>query len=120
MLLIDHLAERHIQQAREAGEFDNLPGAGKPLVLEDDSLVPEDLRVGFRLLKNAGYLPPELQLQHEIREVEQLLACVQDGGERETAERRLSYLRLQLSHSSGEGVNFTLEQQYRDKLLAKL
>ena len=111
MFLIDQLAESHIQQAQEAGEFDNLPGAGKALVLEDDSQVPEDLRAGLRLLKNSGYLPPELQLHHEIREVEQLLACLQDGGERATAERRLSFLRLQLSHCRGEGVNFVLEQQ---------
>ena len=119
MILIDQLAEQHIQQARERGEFDNLPGAGKPLAPEDMLLVPEDLRAGFRLLKNAGYLPPELQLLKEIREVEQLLACVKDDSEREMAGRRLSYLRLQLSHFRGEGLDFALERKYREKLLAK-
>ena len=60
MMLIDQIAERHIQQAIERGEFDDLPGAGRPLGLEDDALVPEELRAGYRLLRNAGYLPPEL------------------------------------------------------------
>lgn len=120
MFLIDQLAEHHIQQARERGEFDDLPGAGKPLALQDDALVPEELRAGFRLLKNAGFLPPELQLVREIREVEQLLSCVQDGGERDRAERRLSCLRMQLSHYRGDGIDLAVERRYQDKLLRKL
>jgi hypothetical protein len=120
MFLIDQLAEHHIQQARERGEFDNLPGSGRPLILEDEALVPEELRAGFRLLKNAGFLPPQLQLTREIREVEQLLSCVQDGGERERAERRLSCLRLQLSSYRGDGIDLAVERRYQDKLLQKL
>jgi len=81
--------------------------------------VPEELWAGFRLLKNAGYLPPELQLLNEIREVEQSLAFVKDKGEREIAGRRLSWLRLQLSHFRGEALDFALEGKYREKLLAK-
>ena len=119
MYLIDQLAERHIQQALERGEFNDLPGAGKPLMLDDDLLVPEELRAGYRLLKNAGYLPPELQLHNEIREVERLLACMQDCGERAKAERRLSFMRLQLLQYRGEGIDFTLERRYQEKLLAK-
>ena len=70
MTLLDQIAERHIQQAEQRGEFDDLPGAGKPLVLDDDALIPEELRAGYRLLKNSGYLPPDLQLNQEIKEVE--------------------------------------------------
>ena len=120
MTLFDRIAERHIQQAVQRGEFDDLPGAGKPLVMEDDVLIPEELRAGYRLLKNAGYLPPELQLDKEIKEAEQLLACVRDGGDRDKAERRLRYLRLRLNQSRGEGVDFGVERRYRDKLLGKL
>jgi len=40
------------------GDFDGLPGAGRPLVLDDDPLVPEDLRLAYRILKNAGFVPP--------------------------------------------------------------
>jgi hypothetical protein len=55
MLLFELLAEQKISEAVSRGEFDHLPGAGKPLDLEDDPLVPEDLRVAYRILKNAGF-----------------------------------------------------------------
>ncbi|MEC5400011.1 DnaJ family domain-containing protein [Uliginosibacterium sp. H1] len=66
MLLLDVLAEQRITQALEAGAFDNLPGAGQPLPEEDDmSLVPAEQRMAWRILKNAGYIPPELVLHKE-------------------------------------------------------
>lgn len=52
MLLVDQWVEKHIKDAQEKGDFDNLPGNGQPLSLDDDSAVPEDLRVAFRILKN--------------------------------------------------------------------
>lgn len=61
MWLLDQWAERHITEAQSKGEFDNLPGSGEPLILDDDSHVPPELRAGYRLLKNAGCLPPELE-----------------------------------------------------------
>ena len=56
MWLLDQWAERHILDAQTKGEFDNLPGSGEPLTLDDDSHVPAELRAGYRLLKNAGCL----------------------------------------------------------------
>lgn len=46
MMFIDKIAERHILEAESRGEFDNLPGAEKPLTLNDDSQVPAELRTG--------------------------------------------------------------------------
>lgn len=57
MWLLDQWAERHIIEAQRKGEFDNLPGRGEPLILDDDSHVPAELRAGYRLLKNADCLP---------------------------------------------------------------
>ena len=73
MWLLDQWAERHITEAQSKGEFDNLPGSGEPLILDDDSHVPPELRAGYRLLKNAGCLPPELE---QRREAIQLLDCL--------------------------------------------
>ena len=70
MLLIDSLAEEKILAAVRRGEFEDLPGSGKPLALDQDISIPEELRVGYRLLRNAGCLPPELSLRREIREVD--------------------------------------------------
>jgi len=61
LAFIERLAEERIKQAQEEGAFDALPGRGRPLDLEDDAHVPEDLRLAWRVLKNAGCLPPELE-----------------------------------------------------------
>jgi DnaJ homolog subfamily C member 28 len=63
-----NLIDQHIAEAQRAGLFDNLPGSGKPLNLDDDSMVPEEDRVGHRMLKNAGLAPAWIELQKEIRE----------------------------------------------------
>ncbi|MEB6338443.1 DnaJ family domain-containing protein [Serratia rhizosphaerae] len=73
MWLLDEWAERHIRDAQDSGEFENLSGQGKPLELDDDSAVPAELRSGFRLLKNAGYLPPELEIRKEALTIAALL-----------------------------------------------
>lgn len=70
------LAERRIEEAIARGELDNLPGAGRPLELDDDRLVPEELRLAYRILKNAGFVPPEVD---ELREIGQLELLVQQG-----------------------------------------
>ena len=61
MLALEWIAERRIAEAVSQGEFDNLPGAGRPLDLDDDALVPEELRAAYRILKNAGIAPPEVK-----------------------------------------------------------
>ena len=92
MTAFDALAEQRIREAQEAGEFDDLPGAGAPLALDDDALVPEELRAAYRLLKNAGFVPPELEAHCEIRRLEQLLRTVEDAGERASLLSRINFL----------------------------
>lgn len=53
------LAERKIREAMAEGQFDDLPGQGRPQVLEDLSHLPEHLRLAYRILKNSGYLEEE-------------------------------------------------------------
>lgn len=77
---IAFIAEQRIQEAMERGDFDNLPGKGQPLDLEDDSNVPEDLRMAYKLLKNAGYAPEQLAKESGVKATRDLLPC--DGGER--------------------------------------
>jgi len=59
--MLDFLAEQRIAEAVSRGELDELPGAGRPLELDDDKLIPEDLRLAYRILKNAGFVPPEVK-----------------------------------------------------------
>lgn len=71
--IYESLIERRMAAAEAAGLFDNLPGAGKPLQLDDDSLVPQELRLAFRMLKNADYAPSWIELQKLIRQEHEAL-----------------------------------------------
>ncbi|MEH2922871.1 DUF1992 domain-containing protein [Samsonia erythrinae] len=103
MWLIDELVEKQITKAQEDGIFDNLPGAGNPLVLDDDSAVPQELRVAYRLLKNAGCLPAELLERKEALQLTELLASItRDSPAYEEASRRLRMLEIRLQQ---KGVN---------------
>lgn len=120
MDLLNSLAEKNLAEAIARGELDNLPGAGSPLNLDDDRMVPPELRVGYRILKNAGFLPPEISLHREIRSVEELLTLsVPESAEYCAAERRLHYLRLQLAESRG-GSALLDDTRFRTRLLKKL
>ena len=59
--MFDLIAELKIAEAIANGDLDNLPGEGRPLELDDNSLVPEELRLAYRILKNAGFVPPEVE-----------------------------------------------------------
>lgn len=74
MRSFESLIDQQIRAAEEAGQFRDLPGAGKPLNLQGDEHVPEDLRTGFRMLKNAGYAPSWIELQQSIRAEQERLA----------------------------------------------
>ena len=120
MYFIDKIAETHISEAIERGDLDNLPGTGKPLELDDDSNVPEELRAGYRLLKNAGYIPLELELRKEIGSVEILLANTTNSFERTEISKRLVFLMNRLGISQGCISDLRFEQAYFEKLSNKL
>ena len=83
------IAESKIRAAMARGDFDDLPGRGKPLRLDDLSRVPQELRLGYKLLRNTGCLPPELEARKEIARLGSLIATAGDPEERS----RLSRLR---------------------------
>ncbi len=120
MFIFELIAEQRIQEAIEAGQFDNLPGAGKPLVLDDDRLVPEALRAAFRVLKNAGYIPPEVEQLKELRELTRYIETAPDEQEQRRAMAKLNLLALRLSLSRGLGGYLRIESQYYEKVLHRL
>ncbi|CNC46494.1 DnaJ family domain-containing protein [Yersinia intermedia] len=124
MELIDQWAERYIIDAQQKGELDNLPGSGKPLQLDDDSLVPPDLRAGYRLLRNAGYLPVELQDRQEALTIVELLSQLEVEAQYtlldnyQNLRKRLALLELRL-RQAGLSTDF-LHQEYQHKVVDKL
>jgi hypothetical protein len=78
--MMEFLVEQRIAEAIARGELDDLPGAGRPLDLDDDAHVPEEMRLAYRILKNAGYAPREVgalneKLMRLKAKIELLSAC---------------------------------------------
>lgn len=120
MSLLDQLADAHIEAAAERGEFDDLPGAGKPLPADDAAHVPEHLRAGYRLLKNAGYVPPEIETQRELREVEDLLAhTLAESDEARRLTRRARWIEMRLAQSP-RGRALLRDTGYSDRVRERL
>ena len=92
------LAEAKIRAAMARGEFDGLPGHGRPLRVEDLSRVPAELRMGFKLLRNAGCLPPELEARREVTRLGTLIDGSGEAAERArlSRQRAKAELRYQL------------------------
>lgn len=113
------IAEERIAEAMEKGDFDNLPGKGKPLDLEDDSRVPEDLRLAYKVLKNAGMSPPELEGRKELMRMEDLLANAPDEKTRYQAIRRINYLALKMGETRPHSALLD-EHEYSGRVLDRL
>jgi hypothetical protein len=79
----ESLIDQIVNKARADGLMDNLPGQGKPLRLDDDALVPEEYRLGHRMLKASGYAPPWIEARRDIdQERAQLGTWLQDANRR--------------------------------------
>ncbi|GAB6143438.1 DnaJ family domain-containing protein [Desulfocicer niacini] len=116
----EKLVEQRIAAARQKGELDNLPGEGKPLNLEDMA-VPEDFRMAYRVLKNAGFLPPEVQLRKEIENVESLLADLSwDAPERQALEKKLNFMLTRLNLSRGPNRKCHIPGDYVHRVIKKI
>ena len=114
------IAERRIQEAIERGDFDNLPLKGQPLPREDLSAVPAELRMCYKVLKNAGYLPEELELRQEILSLETLLEVSLSTPDLETSRRKLNLRRLQLDMLMEKSGRSLATLEYERKLEARL
>lgn len=117
---LERIVEERIQVSQKKGDFDNLPGTGKPLEFEDDSHVPEELRLPFKILKNADCLPPEIEIKKEIERTEDLLAGMSDTAERYRTIKRLNYLILKLNSTRNSSVLMDVDQKYMVRLTERL
>ena len=114
------IVEERIKVAQKKGEFRNLAGSGQPLELERDAHVPEDLRLAYKILKNADCLPAEVELQKQIRQTEDLLANMQDTAERYRTLKKLNYLIMKLNVSRTGDARFDVPQKYLEAVTDRL
>lgn len=115
------IAERKIN---EFFQKDNGPDLShwknKPLPVEDMSNVPADLRMAYKILKNAGYVPEEVALQKEIARTEDLLAHCQDEKEKLKQLKKLSFLQFKLECRMGKRLQVENDSPYFDKVVDKI
>jgi len=117
LIIFKKIAEERIRRAMEEGLFDDLEFKGKPVELKDDPFVPEDLRVVYKILKNAGFLPKEVELKKEISRLEELLD--EEVGDAYLKVKKLAALIFQLNQIRKGSVNLE-ESEYYYKIVEKI
>jgi hypothetical protein len=119
--MLDDLVEQRIQSSIRCGDFDNLPGSGKPLELGDDSLIAPELRMAFRVLKNSGYVPAEVKALNDVFELECFISDRDSASsERSLAIKRLEALKLKLENSGCFSRVLETRKDYLRKICRKL
>jgi hypothetical protein len=116
------LSEERIKQAQKNGEFDNLPGMGKPLPKDDLAGIPEELRMVYRLMKNAGYSPEEANLKQELMTIEDLIKHTKDETEKEDLKNQLTQKLLnynQMLSKKRINTNSSVFKNYEQKIEKK-
>ena len=116
----NRIVEERIRKAQKNGEFDNLDGAGKPLDLEEDRHIAEDLRMAHKILKNADCLPPEIEVKKEIEKTEQLLTGMNGTAEKYNTLKKLNFLIMKLNSLRQGSIEFDAPQRYSAKLVDHL
>ena len=116
----NRIVEERIRKAQLKGEFKNLEGEGEPLRVEDTSGIPEDLRMAYKILKNADCLPPEIEAKKEIAKTEELLTEVDDAAEQYRLLKKLNFLIMKMNTLRRSSINFDEPQRYSQKMIERL
>lgn len=111
------IVEERILKAQRKGEFDNLTGSGEPLDFAHDCCVAEELRLAYKILKNADFVPPEIEMKKEIKQTEELLAGMQDTAEKYRIFKKLNFLIMKLNTFRNTSIALEMPQQYTEKLV---
>ncbi len=115
----EKIVEERIKKAQREGSFKNLTGAGKPLKIEKNN-IPSDLSMAYKILKNADFLPPEIELRKKIRQTEDLLEGMTDTTKKYRTLRKLNYLIMKLNMSRNTSIQFDMPQHYEDRVVKKI
>ena len=116
----DKIIEERIRKAQKEGQFDDLPGKGQPLDLDELKGVSEDLRLAYKILKNADCKPPEIEIKEEIRQTEDLLQGMADTQKKVRLIKKLNFLIMKLNTLRQGSAEFEMPQVYESKLVDRL
>ncbi|BCL59520.1 DUF1992 domain-containing protein [Desulfomarina profundi] len=117
---IAFIAEQKIQEAMKKGDLTVERWKNRPLPMEDDSLVPDDLKMAYKILKNSGYLPPEIEERKEVKRLEELIAATEDEHVRLKQMKKLSVLLMKIDARRGKTSNITQQDDYYRMVVEKI
>jgi len=116
----EKIVEERILKAQKKGAFENLDGSGKPLKFNENWFIPEELRLAYKILKNADCLPPEIELKKEIKQTEDLLADMKETSEKYRILKKLNFLIMKLNTIRDTSIMFEMPQHYMEKLVGHI
>jgi hypothetical protein len=116
----EKIVEERILKAQKKGDFENLIGSGKPLKLNENLYIPEELRLAYKILKNADCLPPEIELKKEIKQTEDLLAGMKETSEKYRILKKLNFLIMKLNTMRDTSIMHEMPQHYMEKLVGHI
>ena len=117
---ISLIAERRIEKAIREGNLDIGKCHGKPRPLEDNAFVPADLKMAYKILKNSGFLPPEIEAKKEIQKLEDLIADTEDEHQRLKQIKKLNFLKIKLNTMRNRPFNIEEHKEYQRKVVEKI
>jgi len=120
ILGFEKIVEERIRKAQKKGDFENLAGSGKPLKFNADLFIPEELRLAYKILKNADCVPPEIELKKEIKRTEDLLAGMQETSEKYRLLKKLNFLIMKLNTIRDTSIMCEMPQYYMEKLVGHI
>jgi hypothetical protein len=119
--ILQLIAERRIAEAIQEGKLRFLEcWKNKPLPQEENSRVPPDLRMAYKVLKNAGYLPPEIETRREIQRIEELIAETEDEHVRVKQLKKLNTLVFKLNNMRKRPLNIEAQDAYYQKIVERI
>jgi hypothetical protein len=117
---LSFIAEQKIAQAMQERDLNSPKWKNKPLPLEDDRFVPDDLKMAYKILKNSGYLPPEIEDRKEVKKLEDLIACTEDEHERLKQMKKLNVLLMKIDTQRSSPVNIAGQNEYYQKVVERI
>ena len=114
------IAEQRISEAMRKGDLTSEKWKNKPLPLDDDSHIPDDLKMAYKLLKNSGYLPPEIEERKKIEKLEDLIVSTVDEHERLRQMKKLNVLLMKLDSSRPASTSISSQNDYYRQVVERI
>jgi hypothetical protein len=115
------IAERRIAQAIKDGTLNTESWKNKPLPLDKvDAFVPDDLKMAYKILKNSGFVPPEVETRKEVQRLEDLIAATEDEHLRLKQMKKLNVLMMKLDAQRSRPSSIQNDDGYYKKVVEKI